>query len=208
MRAKSNSWMRFLCLYASLCFPMGTICFYAKHDLIVQGTWHPYREGSQLPSSVVHPGGHCYLPRGESVLPVVPLRRQNGFVLKHLRITWSPLQLLSWAVWLGLENSGAQKGWTKVFVSSSLWSKRGSKGHPSSIVLFFQGNCDVKKERGPSSGTSGTFIFNPSWKHRGLQTSRWPFKQESKGSKRKGTSMKYTPKAESTVRREVKCDLG
>lgn len=207
MQTKSKSWMYFLCLYASLCFPMGTIYFYGKHDLIVQGTWHPYRERSRLPSSVVHLGGHCYSPSEESVLQVAALIRHSGLVLKHPRITWSPSPYAGWLAGFGEKMVHTRVG-QKYLVSSSLWSRRGSKGHPSSIVLFCKGTAKLRKNRDHPEGLLGlsfsTWVENsgvcrPPW---------WPFKQESKGSKRKGKSMKYIPKAEGTVRREGKCDLG
>lgn len=162
--------MYFLCLYASLCVPMGAIYFYGKHDLIVQGAWRPYRERSLLPSSVVHLGGRCHPPSEESALQVVPLIRHSVLVLKHPRITWSPSPYAGWVSWVWRKRVLIRVG-QKYLVSSSLWSRWGSKGHPSSIVLFCKGTAKLRKNRDQLEGLLGLSFFNLSWKHRGLQTS-------------------------------------
>lgn len=169
-KRKSNSRMHLLCLYTSLYLSMGPMYFYAKHYPILQGIQRLYRERSWLPSSVFHLGGHHYPSQKGCVL-------QCCFLIKYNDLLWNIWGLpclpcnpyAGWFSWV-LERNGTHKDRTKVFsflfLVVQVRQQRPSLLHCACV----QGNCKVKKEQGPSSKTSGSFIFDPSWKHRDLRT--------------------------------------
>lgn len=166
--------MRLLCLYASLLLSVGPIYFCAEPYLICQAIQWPYREGSWLPSTVFPPTRTLLpLPGKGLCCWIIPLIKYNGLALKHLRFTSSPLQpgylpagWLSWCL-----ESRTHRDWTKLFGFLSLAVLAVIARQQRSSLLrcaCVQGNCKVKKEQGLSRGTSGTFIFNLSWKHGGF----------------------------------------
>ena len=120
----------------------------------------PYREGSQLPRDVFHLRGHYYHSLGR-IWASCPLRKYNGFALKPLRFTQSPWQPGTHPL------SGSPDVWREVVlpgIGLKLWLPppcgpgEVAKVIPPSLRCV-QGNGTVKKEQGPSRGTSGTFIF-------------------------------------------------
>ena len=146
------------CLYASLFLSVGPIYFYAEPYLICQGIQWPYREGSWLPSAVFHLGGPSYPSLGR--------------VCAAELFPWENIMDLLWNIW-GLPRLPCNQGtcplggladvWRVVhtgigqnsLVSSPLQSRRGSKGHPSSIVLVFKETAKLRKNRDYQEGLPG-----------------------------------------------------
>lgn len=52
------------------------------------------------------------------------------------------------------------QGLDKSLASSSLWSRRSSKGHPSSIVLMFKETAKLRKNRDHQEGLLGLSFLN------------------------------------------------
>lgn len=172
-KQKSNSWMYILNLYASIFLSMGPKYFYQSTPWLSQGIPHisiSYGERSWLPSPVFYLAGHCLSSPGRVCAAKLFLWQNTMHLLWNI---WSPLYsgcpYGGWFSW-GLEKSGPHRDWTKfcgfLFLVVQARQQRSSLLH----CAWVQGNCQVKKEQGPSSRTSGTFIFNLSRKHGDLQT--------------------------------------